>query len=135
MGSVLTLTAFKVGGVPFNTVLFCQYILISLGIGYFLSDWIPAYGIGQMVASKMGIKNNFFGHAVAIVFLDCIFVTLCSFLNGFAAFGDALIQPWLSCLPYYLGFGYIVLLITLPIGMKLATAITGFDPAAAALTK
>jgi len=132
MGSVLTLIAFKVGGVPFSAVLFGQYVLISLGLGYVLSDWIPAYAIGQMLASKMGIKNNFLIHAVAVAVLDGIFVTLCSFLNSFAAFGADLFQPWLGCLPFYLGSGYIVLLIVLPIGMKLATAISGFDPVAAA---
>lgn len=135
MGCVLTLIAFRVGGVPFSIVLFGQYVLISLGIGYVLSDWIPAYAIGQMVARKMGIKNKFLIHAVAVVVLDGIFVTLCSFLNCFAAFGADLLQPWLGCLPFYLGFGYIALLIALPIGMKLATAISGFDPEAALQTK
>ncbi len=128
VGALLGYLALSMSG-GFNGLAFVQSLLISMGVGYLLGDWLPAYAIGQKLADKLKIKNGILRHAVATLVLCAIFVTLVSFVCMFIAFGPSMFPIWTSVLPVYWGVGYIALLIAMPISMKIATALTGFDPA------
>ena len=121
IGTVLSVVGLSLSG-KITGVALLQNILISMGIGYILGDWIPVYVMGLTLATKMGIKNRLLHHMVSILVLCIIFVTL-------ASFGTAMIPVWLACLPFYLSCGYITLLIAMPIASKIAAVLTGFDPA------
>ena len=128
IGTVLSVVGLSLSG-KITGVALLQNILISMGIGYILGDWIPVYVMGLTLATKMGIKNRLLHHMVSILVLCIIFVTLASFVCMFVAFGTAMIPVWLACLPFYLSCGYITLLIAMPIASKIAAVLTGFDPA------
>ena len=57
---------------------------------------------------------------------------VCTWINNVQTAGMAgVIASWTMVYPFLIGCGYVVELISLPLAMKVAKAISGFDPAAA----
>ena len=108
----------------------------SFCVGMFIGDFVPGLAWGQKLAAALKIKNGIAVHFVSVFVLAFVMITsisfICTWLNNVQAGGMAgTIAAWTMVYPFLLVCGYIVQLITLKPIMKLATAISGFDPAAA----
>lgn len=73
---------------------------------------------------------------MSVAVLALVMVTsisfICTWLNNVQTGGMAgTIASWTMVYPFLIASGYIVELISLPLAMKAATAISGFDPKAA----
>ena len=108
----------------------------SFFVGMFIGDWIPGHAWGQKLASARHIKNGLLRHLVSVAVLAVTMVTtisfICTFIANVQTVGmQGVISSWLMVYPVLLGAGYVLQLFTLPLAFKLATAISGFDPASA----
>lgn len=115
---------------------FLQSVVLSFFIGYCASDLVPAMAWGQKLAAKLGLVGgvgaHFVSSAVLAFFMGTIILFFCAFINVFAAAGMlAVLGFFASAYGVVLLAAYASILVFLPIGMKIARAISGFDPAAA----
>lgn len=107
----------------------------SFFVGMFIGDWIPGYALGCKLAGSLKLKG-FLHHMVSVFVLAFIMITsisfICTYIANVQNIGMAgVIGTWTMVYPALLGIGYVLQLVTLPLGFKLAKAISGFDPAAA----
>lgn len=108
----------------------------SFAVGMFIGDFVPANAWGMRLASALHIKNRVLHHCVSTVVLTFVMITsisfICTWIANVQTAGMAgVIASWTMVYPFLLGCGYVVQVLTLKPIMKLATAISGFDPAAA----
>ncbi len=131
-----------VQGLPGNEALpiltplgfFVSWVL-SFCVGMFIGDFIPALAWGQKLAAALHVKNRVAAHFISVAVLAFFMITLisfiCTWINNVQQTGmEGVWAAWLMVYPFLLVCGYVVQLITLPLIMKLATAISGFDPSA-----
>lgn len=109
----------------------------SFFVGMFIGDWIPAHAWGMKLAGALKIKNRIGQHFVSVAVLCFCMVTcvsfICTFISNVNTIGmEGVISTWTLVYPVLLGLGYVLQLITLPLAFKIATAISGSDPAKAA---
>lgn len=107
--------------------------VLSFCVGMFIGDFIPALAWGQKLAAALHIKNKVAVHFVSVAVLAFVMITLisfiCTWINNVQQAGmEGVVASWLMVYPVLLAGGYVVQLVTLPPVMKLATAISGFDP-------
>jgi hypothetical protein len=109
-------------------------LVTSFCVGEFVGDHVPAMAWGTKLAHAMHIKNRVAVHLIAVVILAIVMVTsisfVCTWINNVQTPGGmgAVIASWLMVYPVLLGAGYVVLAAFLPPVMKMATAVSGFDP-------
>lgn len=106
----------------------------SFCVGEFVGDHIPALAWGQKLADALHIKSGIGRHFVSVLILAVVMVGsisfICTWINNIQQVGwDGTVAAWLMVLPFLLVSGYVVELISLPLAMKAAAAISGFDPA------
>ena len=92
--------------------------VVSLGIGYLVSDVVPAIPFSEKVTAN--IQNPIIKHLASTAIVAVCFITLISFGNTFVATGFNVFKVWPQTLP--LGFiqGYCVLIFVLPVIKKFA---------------
>lgn len=108
----------------------------SFCVGEFVGDHVPALAWGQKLAAALGVKNKIAVHFISVFILAFVMITsisyICTWINNVQQTGwDGTFAAWIMVYPFLLGSGYVVELISLPLVMKLAAAVSGFDPAAA----
>lgn len=108
----------------------------SFCVGMLIGDFVPALGWGRKLAASLKIKNRIAVHFVSVAVLAFVMITsisfICTWLNNVQTTGMAgTWASWTMVYPVLLIAGYIAQLATLPLAMKIASAISGFDPAAA----
>lgn len=107
--------------------------LTSFFIGYVVSDLVPAMAWGQSLAGRMGLKGigaHFVSSAVLAFFMGTLILLFMAVINvlpeagveGFAGF-------FASAYLLVLAAAYVAILVFLPLATRLATSISGFDPA------
>ncbi len=99
----------------------------SFCIGYTIGDLVPGKMWGDKVAAALGLRaNSLVAHFVSTILLAFVMVTSISFLANLVALGvnEHMIRAWLSLYPILWLGGYLLLLIFLPIGIKIAAALT-----------
>lgn len=110
-------------------------LVSSFCVGYYIGDTVPGWRWGTSAAVKLGIQKErkllgFIVCCVVHAFCMCTLIPLvCDFINvfplgGFAGVAAAFTGPYFVIL----GIGFVLMLVFMPIAMKLATAISGFDP-------
>ncbi len=124
-------------GLPiFTPIAFFVSWVDSFCVGMFIGDFVPGLAWGNKLADALHVKNKVGRHFVSVLVLAFVMITsisfICTWINNVAAGGmAAVVQSWLMVYPFLLCSGYVVELVSLPICMKAARAISGFDPAAA----
>lgn len=106
----------------------------SFFVGMFIGDWIPGFAWGQKLAGSLKLKG-FANYAVSVAVLAFVMITsisfICTFISNVQTIGMAGVwASWTLVYPVLLGLGYVLQLCTLWLAFKIATAISGFDPAA-----
>lgn len=109
----------------------------SFFIGMFIGDWIPALNWGNKLADALKLKGGFLRHIVSVAVLAVVMITCVSFLacyiSNIQTLGwEGFVGTWTMVYPVLLILGFVLEAITLPLAFKMATAISGFDPAKAA---
>ena len=107
----------------------------SFCVGMFIGDWIPGLAWGNKLADALHVKNRIGRHFISVAILAFVMITsisfICTWINNVSSSGMAgVIASWTMVYPFLICSGYIIELICLPISFKIATAISGFDPAA-----
>ncbi len=102
-------------------------LISSFFVSYTIGDLVPAFAWGSKLATSLGLKQgSMVFHLVSSAVLTFVMVTLVSFGASFLVFGftDVLVPAWSANYLYLLGAGYVVMLVTLPVGLKVADALT-----------
>lgn len=128
VGIILAFTALKLMN-ALSPMAFIQSFIMSLAVGYFVGDLLPAVEWGNKLADVVAGKNAFMRHLVSSVVLGFCLVIAISLICQFISFGTKMLPIWLLCIPYFLVFGTLAIFIFVPIITKLAIILTGFDPA------
>ncbi|MDO4291047.1 MAG: hypothetical protein Q4C41_07465 [Eggerthellaceae bacterium] len=115
---------------------FAVSFVTSFCVGEFIGDHIPALAWGQKLTAVLHVKNKIGAHFISVFILALVMITsisyICTWINNVQTTGwDGTFAAWIMVYPFLLGSGYVVELIMLPLAMKAAAAISGFDPAAA----
>jgi hypothetical protein len=110
-------------------------LAMSFCVGYFFGDVVPALSWGQRLCGAISIKNRVAVHLLSVVVHDFCMITCVSFscfwINSIQVIGlAATFGAWIAAWGPLLLLGYAILALLLPVSFKLATAISGFDPAA-----
>ncbi len=105
----------------------------SFCVGEFVGDHVPALAWGQKLADAMHVKNRVGRHFISVLILAVVMIGcisfICTWINNIQQVGwDGTVAAWWMVFPFLLVSGYVVELIMLPIAMKMAAAISGFDP-------
>lgn len=111
--------------------------LTSFFIGYAVSDLVPAMAWGQALAQKMGLKGGIGAHfvssAVLAFFMGTFILLFMAFINVFPVAGfEGAAGFFAGAYLLVLAVAYAAILIFLPVAMKIAGAVSGFNPAQAA---
>ncbi len=109
-------------------------VVLSFFIGYTVSDLIPAMKWGNALASALKVRNPLGAHvissAVLAFFMGTFILFFCSYINIYDLAGMAgVFDFFVSAYGLVLLAAYISILVFVPLGGKVATAISGFDPA------
>ncbi|PJI09169.1 MULTISPECIES: hypothetical protein [Clostridium] len=123
LGVVLTSVALTLLNALIPLV-FIQNFILSLAIGFFVGDLIPAPALGEKLADALGCKGKFMRHLISTIVISLLMVTIISFLCQFISFGTKMMPIWLKCMPYLLGFGTAAIFIALPIVLRIALFLT-----------
>lgn len=118
---------------PLNALSIAISALTSFFIGYVVSDLVPAMSWGQALAGRMGLTGiaaHFVSSAVLAFFMGTFILLFMAVINvlptagigGFAGF-------FVGSYPLVLAAAYVAILIFLPLAMKLASSVSGFNPA------
>lgn len=119
---------------PIFTLLgFGVSFLMSFCAGYVVGDLFPALSWGRKLCAVLHIENKVVAHIVSSLVLAFTLITLvsvsCVWMTNAQSLGlGACVGIWMMVYPPLLGAGYLVILVTLPLAMRLASAISGFDP-------
>lgn len=107
--------------------------LTSFFIGYVASDLIPAMAWGQELAGRMGLTGvaaHFISSAVLAFFMGTLILLFMAVINVLPTAGvTGLVGFFISAYPLVLIAAYVAILIFLPLAMRIATSISGFNPA------
>ncbi len=109
---------------------------LSFFIGYSVSDLVPAMAWGQALVAKLGVKNpiaaHFISSAVLAFFMSVLILFFMAIINILGVGGfEAVLGFFVSAFPLVLAVVYVAILVFVPIGSKLAAAISGFNPSQA----
>ncbi len=109
-------------------------VVLSFFIGYTVSDLIPAMSWGNALVSALKVKNSLVAHfissAVLAFFMGTFILFFCAYINIYDMAGmSGVFGFFISAYGLVLLAAYISILIFVPLGGKVATAISGFDPA------
>lgn len=120
----------------FTPIGFFVSLVTSFCVGMFVGDFVPALAWGQKLAAALHVRNKVGAHFISVAILAFVMITsisyICTWINNVQQVGwDGTWAAWIMVYPFLLASGYVVELITLPIAMKIAAAISGFDPASA----
>jgi hypothetical protein len=124
----------ELAGIPVLTpVAVLQSVVLSFCVGYTGGDLVPAMTWGQRLIGVLHIKNRVVMHIITSVVLGtCMAVVItfvCAFINNITTQGMAgVIGFFLSFIPIIIGIAVLIVLILLAPVMKMASAISGFDP-------
>ena len=108
----------------------------SFCVGMFIGDFVPGLAWGNKLADALHAKGKAARHFISVAVLAFGMITsisfVCTWINNVQVGGmAAVIASWRMVYPFLLVSGYVIELISLPLAMKAAKAISGFDPAAA----
>lgn len=107
--------------------------LTSFFIGYVVSDLIPAMAWGQALAGRMGLTGaaaHFISSAVLAFFMGTLILLFMAVINVLPTAGIAgLAGFFIGAYPLVLVAAYVAILVFLPLAMKIAISISGFNPA------
>jgi hypothetical protein len=135
---------FTVQNIPGNEMLpiltplgFFVSFVQSFAVGMTVGDLVPAIAWGNKLAAAMRVTNRVATHLISVVVLALVMVTsisfICTWLTNVQTMGmEGVMASWLMVYPVLLVGGYVILATFLIPAMKLAAAISGFDPAKAA---
>lgn len=99
-----------------NTLTFETFLMgniISIGVGYFISDFFLVIGIGEKITTC--INNKIIKKLIKTLITSIILVTSISFLTSFAMGGVTSIIMWMGYYPKLIFVGYIISLIFSPL--------------------
>lgn len=123
-------------GAPIDPVDLVRSIVLSFFVGYTVSDLVPGMAWGKMLAAKLGfpkgIVNHLISSAVLAFFMGTFILFFCGFINlimvgGMPGVGGFFLMAY----PTVLIVSFIDIVVFVPPSMKIAAAISGFDPDAA----
>lgn len=108
----------------------------SFCVGMFIGDFVPGLAWGNKLADALHAWGKVARHFISVAVLAFVMITsisfVCTWINNVQVGGmAAVIASWTMVYPFLLVSGYVIELISLPLAMKAAKAISGFDPAAA----
>lgn len=108
----------------------------SFCVGMFIGDFVPGLAWGNKLADALHATGKVARHFISVAVLAFVMITsisfVCTWMNNVQVGGmAAVIASWTMVYPFLLVSGYVIELISLPLAMKAAKAISGFDPAAA----
>lgn len=109
-------------------------VVLSFFIGYTVSDLVPAMNWGNALAAALKVRNqlgaHFISSAVLAFFMGTFILFFCAYINIYDLAGmPGVIGFFISAYWLVLLAAYVSILIFVPLGGKVATAISGFDPA------
>ena len=109
-------------------------VVLSFFIGYTVSDLIPAMNWGNALAAALKVRNplgaHFISSAVLAFFMGTFILFFCAYINIYDLAGmPGVIGFFISAFWLVLLAAYVSILVFVPLGGKVATAISGFDPA------
>ncbi len=137
--SVVVLTIMQ--GVPgneeipiFTPISYLVAVIQATIVGVFVGDLLPALQWGQKLAGSLHVKNKIGVHFITSFVLAFVMATsitfICMFLNNFQTGGiEMVVSAWFLIWLPALICAYPLVLITLPLIMKMASSISGFNPA------
>lgn len=120
-------------GIPILTLEgYLAGFVMSFCCGYYIGDTVPGWMWGNQLAAKLKLgKIPAFVFACAFhgLCMCTLIPLLCNFINNFPAGGLAGVWQGYA-LTYFpvLGMGFLLMLVFMPIALKLAKSISGFDP-------
>lgn len=123
LGVAMVLTGLLLGG-GLQPMPFVQNLLVSVGVGYLLCDFIPAPRWAAGLVKRLRIKNTLAAHLLSSAVSGAVFITCISFTCQFIAFGGAVFSVWPYTLPYLLLVGYAVLVVFMPLCQRVAALLT-----------
>ncbi|WP_241963563.1 hypothetical protein [Gordonibacter sp. 28C] len=120
----------------FTPLGFFVSFVTSFCVGEFVGDHVPALAWGQKLAAALHVKNKVGAHFISVAVLALVMITsisyVCTWINNVQVAGwDGTFAAWIMVYPFLLASGYVVELVMLPVAMKLAAAVSGFDPSKA----
>ena len=120
----------------FTPLGFLVSFVTSFCVGEFVGDHVPGLAWGQKLAGALGVKSKVGVHFISVAVLALVMITsisfICTWINNIQGAGwDGTFAAWIMVYPFLLASGYVVELIMLPLAMKMAAAISGFDPSKA----
>ena len=110
-------------------------IVMSFCVGMTIADLFPSFLWGPKLADRIGLKG-IAAYALAVLIVTIVMVTAmsfrCTWMNNVQRGGmEVVMRSFISTYPVMFIGGYIIEFIITKPAMKLATAISGFDPARA----
>lgn len=122
-------------GLPiFTPVSYLVAVIQATIVGVFVGDLLPALQWGQKLVGALHVKNRVGAHFITSLVLAFVMATcitfICMFLNNFQTGGMGMVVgAWLMIYPPALVCAYPLVLVSLPLVMKMAVSISGFNPA------
>ena len=119
---------------PITLVGMVQSVALSFFVGYTASDLVPAMDWGRALAAKMGLTNGIGAHlvssAVLAFFMATIILFFCALINVLTTAGMAGVMGFFMMgYPVVLAVAFVAIVLIVPLAMKIAVALSGFDPA------
>ena len=111
----------------FGFMAFVQELIVSIGIGYTIGDWIPVRAIGQGFANLLKCKKGIANYLVSTFAISVVMVSVIGFFICLIKGGTAVFFLWISIIPGLLPVGIIVIELALAPCMKLAMKLSGFE--------
>lgn len=137
LGLCMSLVMLTAAGVPLLPEIVIEAWFASFCIGYSFGDIIPVASWGPALCAKLNLRGGIGFYLINSVILGVYFGTIISFGNmlinnlptlGWAAVFGGFVASW----PLVALSAVVLVIIFLWLAQKIAKAISGFDPAAAA---
>ncbi|WP_165173434.1 hypothetical protein [Adlercreutzia sp. ZJ242] len=108
--------------------------VLSFAVGYTVSDLVPAMDWGRALAAKLGLKPGSLGthlvsSAVLAFFMGTLILFFCALVNVLSVGGiQGVLGFFMMGYPIVLAAAFVAIVLCVPAAMKVAAAISGFDP-------
>ena len=130
MSTCITLFVLKAPLTPGGII---QSSVLSFFIGYTVADLVPAMTWGQLLAATIGVRKlaaHVVSSAVLAFFMGTFILLFCAIVNTLAEGGPMAVAGFfVSAYPIVLAVAFVCVVAFLPLCVKVATCLSGFDPA------